>query len=307
MLGNDVIDLRETKLLLVTGKGGVGKSVVTAAFALRAAQAGRRVLVCEMDEQPAMAALFGSRAEVAFEPKRIHERIDACNVRGMAAMQAFLYRFVPSRRATDLLLKNRVARVFFESAPGVMESVMLDRVATHIESGAYDLVVVDMPATGHAYTLLRLPASMAAMVSVGQLAAHMKALATVLGDRRRSSLVLVTLPEELPVQETLEFEAKVRAGVDTPVSTIVINGLRTMTVPDDEPAWVADLAPGPRERWREALALARHWSHEDQRGLAKLEAEAKAGLVTIPWIFRRDDDFSLVGAVTEALARWTVY
>lgn len=287
----------------MTGKGGVGKSAVSAALALAAARAGRRVLVCEMDNEPAVASLLGREVEVGFSPVRVADRIDACNVRGMEAMRAFLERFLPSSRIVGLLLRNRIARVFFESAPGVMEAVMLDRVAHLSEAGTHDLLVVDMPATGHAWTLLRLPRSMSEMVAVGQLAKHLGRLADTLADEDRSAMLVVTLPEEMPVTESLEFLERVRGGIETHVAAVVLNGLRSFSLRASDVTAVASASGGAVvDRLRSALALAWHWQEEDAMGRQRLRAEAGVLVVETPWFFRRDNDQHLIEELADALA-----
>lgn len=294
-----MVDLRSKRVVLVTGKGGVGKSAVSAALAMMAARAGRKVLLCELDSEPAQASLFGRQVEVQFEPTRIADRIDACNVRGPEAIRAFLTRFVPSTRVVGLLLRNSIARIFFESAPGIMETVQLDRVAHLAESGTYDLLIVDMPATGHAWTLLRLPRAMAEVISVGNLSKHFERLADVIADPVRSALMVVSLPEEMPVTESLEFLEQVEHGIETKVAAVILNGVRSFGLRATDLRAAESLPEaGPWRRLRDALSLAWYWQRDDAAGKERLNAEAKVPVVECRWFFRRDNDLHL----TEELA-----
>lgn len=301
--------MHDRPLTFITGKGGVGKSIVTAALALNHARSGHRTLVCELDDHPTMARLFDVRSAIGVEPVRVDERLFVANFRGMPVMQAFLRGFVPSRRVTDLLLRNRVAATFFESAPGVMDAVALDRVAETILAEGFERVIVDLPATGHALTLLRLPASMAEMIGVGDLAARVRRLADVMADRRRSQLLVVTLPEEMPVTETVEFCALVREQVDIAIGSVVVNATRTLPLDDAgrrevtaRATTVAEKDPRSAARLQLALRLGSFWHDEDARGLARLE-QALSGtpFTTVPFVYEKEDERDLVEQVAAHL------
>ena len=296
-------------LTFVTGKGGTGKSIITAALALNAARSGQRTLVCELDDHPTMTRLFGLPDDLGVEPTATRDGVHVANFRGMPVMQAFLRTFVPSRRVTDLLLRNRVATTFFESAPGVMDAVALDRVADILADGRWDRVFVDLPATGHALTLLRLPASMAEMIGVGDLAARVRRLADIMADPARAALVVVTLPEEMPVTETLEFCSTVRREVEIRLGAIVVNALRRLPLDDDERSRIDRIARATEEaqpqasaRIRLALRLGNFWHDEDQRGLLRLEEELPSTeRVTVPFVYHKESERDLVEQIAASL------
>lgn len=300
--------LLDKQLLFVTGKGGVGKTTMTAALGRVAARQGRRVLLVEIDVDSSMGDLFG--ATVGFEPAPVESNLWACALDAESCMRAFVSRFVSSRRIADLLLRNRIARVFFESAPSVMEAVILDQLATLAtkSSPAFDTILVDMPASGHAVKLLRVPRSMARMVAVGELADHLQRLASILEDERRCELVVVTLPEEMPVNETIELWDTLRRDLNIPLRHVIVNGLRRPDIRDEDIATVGELVASVGEGGAraagsllDALAIARHWRDEDAANVARLVAQVPATLLRVPFAFRKASDRALVDASANAL------
>jgi anion-transporting ArsA/GET3 family ATPase len=302
-----VRDLLDKRLIFVTGKGGVGKTTVTASLARMAASRGRTVLVCEVDTDASMGHIFGS-ADIGFEPTRVEPRIYAANLTRDECMKAFVQRFLPSRRVADMVLKNRVARIFFDSAPSVMEAVILDQLATLAEQSVprFDLVIVDLPASGHALTFLDVPRSMVEMVRVGNLAKHMQALAERIADPAQSELLLVALPEELSVNETIELWTAARERLQIRTHRVVINGLRERDVRPGDAAVVraaieagADAEATERVAW--GTQLGTWWREQDRANADRLHAAIDGQVVEVPLVFARVDERDLVEHVASAL------
>jgi len=302
-----VRDLLDKRLIFVTGKGGVGKTTVTAALARLAASRGRTVLVCEIDTDASMGHIFGA-ADIGFEPRRVEPRIYAANLTRTECMGAFIRRFVPSRRVADLILKNRVANIFFDSAPSVMEAVILDQLATLSEQKvpAFDLILVDLPASGHALTFLDVPRSMVEMVRVGNLAKHMQGLAEQIADPNRSELLLVALPEELSVNETIELWSAARERLQIRTNRVVINGLRERDVqPGDADIARAAVAAGANAEAMDRVAwgaqLGAWWREQDRVNAERLREAIDGQIVEVPYVFARVDERDLVEHVADAL------
>ena len=300
-------DLLDKRLIFVTGKGGVGKTTVTAALARLAASRGRTVLVCEIDTDASMGHIFGA-ADIGFEPRRVEPRIYAANLTRAECMGAFIRRFVPSRRVADLILKNRVASIFFDSAPSVMEAVILDQLATLAEQKmpSFDLVIVDLPASGHALTFLDVPRSMVEMVRVGNLAKHMQALADRIADARQAELVLVALPEELSVNETIELWTAARERLQIHTGRVVVNGLRERDIhPGDAEVVQAAVSAGANPEAMERVAwgaqLGAWWREQDRANANRLREAIDGQLIEVPYIFARVDERDLVEHVADAL------
>ncbi len=296
----------DKKLIFVTGKGGVGKTTAAAVVAQLAAERGRRTLICEVDIDPAMRHIFGVD-EIGFEPTRIAKNLYACNLSGDDSMRDFIGRFVPSKRVSALILKNKVVNIFFNAAPSVLEAVILDRLAyllTEVEP-SFDTVVVDLPASGHAVTFLNVPKSMARMVAVGELASHLRNVAAIISDEKQTEVLLVSLPDEIVINETVELWKKLHESVDTPVRTVIVNGVRAPSLRVEDLGRVNLLAaehPAKNfEPLRDALALGVYWKTEDERNLERLSEAIDGRVLTTPFIFNKANDPDLVGRIADTL------
>lgn len=302
-----MVPLLDKKLIFVTGKGGVGKTTTVAALGRLIAERGRRTLLCEIDIDPAMRRIFGV-SEIGFDPTRVREHLYACNLSGDDSMRAFVRRFVPSKRAADLIIKNKVANIFFNAAPSVMEAVILDRLAylLELEDPGFDTIVVDLPASGHAVTFLNVPKSMASMVAVGDLAQHLRKIARLISDPRATEVVVVALPDEIVINETIELWHRLHRVVDTPVKTIVVNGVRAPALRLEDLGRVEMLAAAAADSseldaLRNALKLGLYWKHEDSRNLERLAGVIDGRVVQVPFVFDKVDDPDLVARVGDAL------
>lgn len=197
-------ELLDARLALVTGKGGTGKSTVSAAIGRRSAEAGRRVVVVEVDAfSSAMPGLLGRTPEYA--PRPVAAGLDVCNITWERALEEWLERTIPVRRVVHLILRNRLVGLFLDATPGVREIVILSRIATLCEQ--YDQVVVDLPASGHAVALLQVPWTAVGLLETGPIRERSLELIQLLG-RRDTRALIVALPEEMVVTETIELRER---------------------------------------------------------------------------------------------------
>ena len=240
--------IAERDLILVTGKGGVGKSTVVSALArIAAARRGGAVAV-EFSAHPRLPGLANGTGH-----------IELCNIELESALPRALGRMLKVPAILGAALNNRVLRLFVRTSPAVMEMIILDEIYTLVEQHAPKghPVIVDLPASGHAVSLLDTPRSVRRMLRVGPVAEKAKVIERLLLDRDRSELVVVALPEELPVNETIELVQRADdAGLRT--RTVVVNQVPNQTVAEEDRqllgimqqggdanmAQVADLAQG---------------------------------------------------------------
>ena len=150
--------LLSSRLIFVTGKGGVGKSTACAGLGRALALRGKRVLIVETDTYSAMADLFNVPL-TGSHPVRVDERLRVVNLLAQDALVEIIQQFVPGEKIARGIIGNRIASVFFNAAPSVNEFVILNRIFKYYqetEAGrpAYDHIVVDLPASGHAVTFL---------------------------------------------------------------------------------------------------------------------------------------------------------
>lgn len=205
---NEVESLLGSRLLWVTGKGGTGKTTFAAALAVLGSIKGKRTLLCEVDtSRPAMEAIFGR--EAPFDPVEVLPRLSLANVHWDGALAAYVHTYVPLRPLVTKILENRMVRRFLDFAPGARELFLLSRIA-HLAEG-YDLVVVDMHASGHAFSMLDITRSAVGVFRSGPLLDRAKQLIEVLR-APTTRTVFVALPEEMVVNETLETRARMEAS-----------------------------------------------------------------------------------------------
>lgn len=203
-----VRSLLDSRLLMVTGKGGTGKTTYAAALAVLGARLGKRTLLVEIDNQrPSTSAVFG--VEPPFEPVTVQPGLSLCNIDFSGALQAFVHKMVPVRRVVRLVLENRMVGRFLDFTPGSRELVIMSRLGTLVE--ANDLVVVDMPASGHAYSLLDILRSARGLFRSGPVRTLAESLTEVI-QAPTTRLAFVALPEEMVVNETLETVERMRRG-----------------------------------------------------------------------------------------------
>ena len=214
--------LDRARLLVVTGKGGTGKTTVAAALAVAAGLRGRRTLVVEVEGRQGLAGLFGRRF-LDHQERRVAERVKGLAVDPEASLREYLgrYGFAPLAR---LLTWARLTHFITAAAPGLGDVLLVGKVweASTRARGGYDLVVLDAPPTGRVVPFLRAPQTVAELARVGPIRHQAEQVRELLDDRERTGVVLACVPEELPVAETLEGVASLRAAA-LPVASVVAN------------------------------------------------------------------------------------
>ncbi len=225
------VDPRLLGVTIVAGKGGVGKTTVTAVLAHAAAAAGHRVLIVELDGKPVLRTLAGA---LAFE-----------QISAPEALAEYLREHGFGRIAKRLSTSG-VIDVVATAAPGIDDIVVLGKVKQLERSGEWDVIVVDGPAAGHAITFLTAAAGLRDAVRSGPIRVQADDVAELLHDPSRCQVVLVTLPETTPVNEVVETAYALEDRVGVQLGPLVVNGVdeTTFEVPDAE----AVLAAGDADR-----------------------------------------------------------
>ncbi len=283
--------LLDRHLLFVTGKGGAGKSTVTAALALLAARAGKRVLVCEVNAaQERVPPLLGAPPGGA-ALQEIRPGIHALDVRPHDAMREYGLMVLRFRAVYHAVFENRLARYFLRMIPGLGELVVLGKILHEARSRGpdgrprWDLVLVDAPATGHAVQLLRVPSALLDAVPAGPLRHDAEWMERLLVDPVRTAVALVTLPEEMPVNEAIELDAQVRGVLGMVRAGLFVNAMPASLVSPAEARALrrVDSVP-PLGPAAQAAELASLRAEEAHRHLARARAAIELPVTVIPLV-----------------------
>ncbi len=216
------VNLLDRKLLFVTGKGGVGKTAVTAALGLLAAERGQRTLLCEVDSKGNLAD-FLETGPTHFEERKIQPYLWAMSMDTEASLKQYL----------QLQLKlGLVARIgplahMFDfvatAAPGVKEIVTVGKICWEVRERHYDLIVVDAAPTGHIVGQLAAPQAINGLIQVGPVRQQTGWMLDILGDPTTTGVAIVTTPEEMPVNETIELQGRLQAETNTDLAAVIVN------------------------------------------------------------------------------------
>ena len=291
----------------MTGKGGVGKSTVAAALALLAARRGKRVLVCEVNAQERIAPLLGAPPS-GHATRQATDGIWTVNVSPPEAMREYGIMVLKFKTIYDAVFENRVVRHFLRVIPSLAELVMLGKVLHEVrtEEGGrprWDLVIMDSPATGHAVQLLRVPAALLDTVPPGPLRRDAQWMQALLVDPRTTAVNIVTLPEEMPVNEAIELDAHVRGTLGMPRGLLVVNGMLEDRFTKEEGAALPALArePSPLGPAAEAARLYATRHEQARRYLDKVRAAIDLPAAIVPLVAAERWDRAAVERVAAAL------
>lgn len=221
------MDLRtfclQSRLVVVAGKGGVGKTTVTAAFARMAAGLGLSVLIVEVEGKTGLAAAFGAE-ELEYEERELAPNIRARALTPDVALLEYL-EAAGLHRISRKLVKGGLVEVVSTAVPGIKDILILGKVKQLERARAADLILLDAPAAGHAVSFLMSARGLSDMVRAGPLRVQADDVLAMLTDPSRCRVMLVTLAEETPVNEVVEtaFALEDRVGVD--LAPVVVNNL----------------------------------------------------------------------------------
>ncbi len=222
--------LHTRRFLIVTGKGGVGKTTVCAAEALALAHKGKRVLVAMCHAKERLSTMFGSDL-IGNEVVPVAPNIWAVNMEPEKAMEEYGMMVLASKTLYSLLFDNKYVRSFFAAIPGMHEWAMLGKAWWHTtetrDDGRhkYDVVLLDAPATGHGLDMLRVPRVILDVAPPGLLRREAERAWTLFQNPRLCAVVLVTLPEEMPTQETIELARSLTTELNLTIGKIVVNNV----------------------------------------------------------------------------------
>jgi anion-transporting ArsA/GET3 family ATPase len=214
--------LLDRKLLFVTGKGGVGKTAISAALALLAASQGKRTLVCELDAKGDLASSFEC-GPTRFEPRVVAPNLWAMSMDTEASLRQYLALQLKLPRGQYVAPLARMLDFVASAAPGVREIVTVGKLCWEVREHHYDMVVVDAVASGHIIGQLAAPQAINRLVRVGPVRNQTGWVLDILSDRSTTGVLAVATPEEMPVTETMELVDRLAKETTVGLAGVVVN------------------------------------------------------------------------------------
>ncbi|HEY8215556.1 MAG TPA: ArsA-related P-loop ATPase [Acidimicrobiia bacterium] len=272
-----------SRVLVVAGKGGVGKTTVTAALAVAAARSGTSVLIVEVEGKSGLAATLGI-PQLAYAETDVRPGIRARTLTPEQALLEYLEER-GLRRISKRLVRSGALDVVATAVPGMKDILVLGKVKQLERAGVADLVIIDAPAAGHAITFLTSARGLLDAVRVGPVRTQAQDVMELLTDPTRCRVMLVTLPEETPVNELVDTAFALEDRVGVSLAPVVVNAfpgdleLAGRWVAADAATSGVALPPVDASALDEAAAFG-----DERHALARAQAERLAQLLPLPQI-----------------------
>jgi anion-transporting ArsA/GET3 family ATPase len=288
--------------VIVTGKGGVGKTTVAVALGLRAASEGKRTIVCEVASQENASRMFAHTA-VGFHEVEMEENLWSISIDPDESMREYVLLQLKVRAMRDMLFRSRIFNYLAAATPGLKELVTIGKIwelaqlDRKVKKGRkYDLVIVDAPATGHGVGFLQTPRTFASIARVGPIHSQAQTLDRFITDQKHTGAAIVALPEEMPVNESMALERDLRDEVGVAVDRVYLNGLypeRFKKADAEKLAQLAESENGTNGATKAAAraALSEFNRAKSQRSqLNRLKRGVDAPVKTLPFLFEPELD-----------------
>jgi anion-transporting ArsA/GET3 family ATPase len=309
-----VTDLR---FVVVSGKGGVGRTTVATTLARVASAAGKRVLLAAAAATDRLGRMFGRDEPLGPAITTLAPGIDGVNITPASSIHEYGVKVLRSELVTRALFENRAVRGLLGAIPGLDGYALLGKAwfhTTETRDGQprYDLVIFDGPASGHAGLVLRIPQAILNAMPKGPLARDARAIKELLSDPTRAALLIVTLAEDLPVRESVELAAQARA-LSVPLGPVVVNALPTDALSTPALDAVLALLPGrggaatsapdaPLAATLRMAAGVRAHREAAERALGDLKRDLRLPMITLPRIPTAEIGPAIIAELTPHLA-----
>jgi anion-transporting ArsA/GET3 family ATPase len=321
----------ERELVVITGKGGVGKTTIAAAVGLLGAQRGLETIVVEVGDQTRVPELFGHPTGQPGSETRLRQHLSSISIDPDRALLEWL-QALGGRVSGRLLASSGTFQYFAAAAPGAKEMVSMVKIWELTQgkrwqrrAAGYDLVVLDAPATGNALGMLGSPQTFGAISRVGPVAGQSQRVRDLLQDPARTAYLGVAMATEMAVSEALELQEALREKLGRTLETVIVNGLlpqrftaaelrRIATVGENGSSSAANARKSGSAKAtaeadiavRQSAALAAKTVHDRARfqhnQVARLRRRS-FDVVGVPFLWQSDMDLAAIERVAEQLER----
>jgi len=299
------------RVLFVVGKGGVGKSTVATALAVAFAEAGKNVLLAQMEPSRRLSEFLG----ISGSGDGIVEALpNLCvlTVDGESALSEYLGLVLPVRRVQRMVVESKLYHHFVAAAPGLKELMTIGKIWYEEQLTAkgrpkWDVIVVDAPATGHVLQYLRMPSAAAEAFGPGLVRREAQKVMELLVDPVRTAVCPVTTAEEMPVNETTEMYRQLRERLRMPLGVLFVNRVHAAPLaPEAVPSAPAKAAAGTGSLVADVLRCAREeagWAAINRRYLDRLREEVPMPTLVLPFVFAEEFGLDEVRALLADAAK----
>lgn len=225
MLQESLVELLSKKLVLITGKGGIGKSLVSTALALEARKLGKKVCLVESTAHDQIAPLFGA-SPIGHQLRELSPGVFVINLNAQDNFKDFVIKHLGFAKLFEKVFTKPIVRSFIQMLPGIAELTLLGRLFYFVEldkENNFDIVIFDGFASGHFHSLMRTPDAVLHSGMSGPVIDETQRVRSFLADRSKVGVGLVTVPEELIISEALDFSQRLAKDSPASLTTVIVN------------------------------------------------------------------------------------
>lgn len=231
-------DLLKKRVLFITGKGGVGKTTISAILGITAKKMGKKVLICEINTKEKIAPLLGYE-EVGSEITEVESNLFIVNINPKDALKEYGLMLLKSKILYNTIFENKFVKKFLDGLPGFSELITIGKIAFHEAekdkngNNKYDIIIIDAPSTGHGITFLKFPMTVLKVLKSGALFEEEKKINDLLKNKDKTAINIVTQPEELPINESKELYNIIKNELEMPIGCLFINNVFLKLFPNE--------------------------------------------------------------------------